>query len=178
MKGGMGVALMQQPENVCDILKTLRRNLPRDKSVSCKIRILQKTEDTIQFCKMVESCGIDGLAVHGRTRDQREGDKANWSDIALIKSELAIPVVLNGDVFEHGDFERARNETKVDGVMSARGALANPSIFSSTPVCIPEVVKQYVEKAIRYENNFQNTKYVVLRMYAGKLSFFSFFDYP
>lgn len=38
--GGMGSALLREPERAEDILKTLRRNLPATCGVSCKIRIL------------------------------------------------------------------------------------------------------------------------------------------
>ena len=38
--GGMGAALLREPERAEDILKTLRRNLPATCGVSCKIRLL------------------------------------------------------------------------------------------------------------------------------------------
>jgi tRNA-dihydrouridine synthase 2 len=58
VKGGMGVALMKDRENVVDILTTLRKNIAPEKSVTCKIRILPNEEDTIDVCRMIEQCGV------------------------------------------------------------------------------------------------------------------------
>ncbi len=42
---------------------------------------------------------------------QRDEHKADWSTIKLVAEDLAIPVILNGDVFAYDDFARARLET-------------------------------------------------------------------
>ncbi len=167
VKGGMGAALMEAPETVTAILKTLRLNLPAEKSVTCKIRLFPDLRRTVDFAQMVERCGVTAIAVHGRTRDQRDHNPADWAAIAQIKASLSIPVVLNGDVLCHADFERAQRETGVDSVMTARGALANASIFSNVAVETCEVARRYARKAVSLQNNFQNTKWVVLRMLAG-----------
>lgn len=167
IKGGMGVALMKDSAKVVSILKTLRQNVPANKSVTCKIRLFPDVADTLEFCKMVEACGITALAVHGRTRDERDQHPADWSQIKAIKAALKIPVILNGDVFSFADFERARQETGVDGVMVARGALANCSIFQPQPRDVLTVVKEYCTIARRRQNNYQNTKWTVLRMLGG-----------
>ena len=164
----MGAELMKNPEAVRDILRTLRLNLPPEKSVTCKIRLLPEPRDTVEFCRMVEQCGVTAVAVHGRTRDERDQHPAKWEQIALVKSALSCPVVLNGDVFCFGDFERALRETGVDAVMTARGALANASIFAADGgTDVLSVARRYVEVAGRLSNNFQNTKWTVLRMLGG-----------
>ena len=167
VKGGMGVALMRQPEVVADILTTLRRNLPAKKSVTCKIRLLESVEATVEFCRRVEKTGVDAIAVHGRTKDQRDHNVADWTAVRAIKNALTIPVLLNGDVFSYGDFDKAITDTGVDGVMSARGALANCSIFGRDYEDTRIVARKYCEIARRRENNYQNTKYTVLRMLGG-----------
>ena len=43
--GGMGSQLLKKPETVRDILTTLRRNLPADLPVTCKIRLLGTPHD-------------------------------------------------------------------------------------------------------------------------------------
>ncbi len=164
----MGAELMRHPESVRDILRTLRLNLPPEKSVTCKIRLLPDPRDTVEFCRMVEQCGVTAVAVHGRTRDERDQHPAKWDQVALVKSALSCPVVLNGDVFCFGDFARALRETGVDAVMTARGALANASIFAADGgTDVLTVARRYAEVAGRVENNFQNTKWTVLRMLGG-----------
>jgi tRNA-dihydrouridine synthase len=92
---------------------------------------------------------------------------ADWKQIAKVKSILKIPVILNGDVFCYEDFDKAIAATGVDGVMTARGALANPSMFSPNPVATHVVIKEYLDIALKRDNNYQNTKYTVLRMLGG-----------
>jgi tRNA-dihydrouridine synthase 2 len=168
VQGGMGAELMRHPGNVRDILRTLRLNLPAEKSVTCKIRLLPDPRDTVEFCRMVEQCGVTAVAVHGRTRDERDQHPAKWEQIKLVKSVLGCPVVLNGDVFCFADFERALRETGVDAVMTARGALANASIFSADRgTDVLTVARRYVELAGQVDNNYPNTKWTVLRMLGG-----------
>ncbi|CAI7908090.1 unnamed protein product, partial [Closterium sp. NIES-54] len=62
--GGMGSALLSRPENACDILSTLRRNLPASIAVTCKIRLLDSPHRTLDFARAVESTGISALGIH------------------------------------------------------------------------------------------------------------------
>lgn len=49
---------------------------------------------------MLERCQCSILAVHGRTRDQKDqvAIRADWEIIRLIKRELSIPVLANGNI--------------------------------------------------------------------------------
>jgi tRNA-dihydrouridine synthase 4 len=48
----------------------------------------------------------------------------------LIKQDLQIPVIANGGIFTLKGAEELYQLTKVDGVMSARGLLRNPTLFA------------------------------------------------
>jgi tRNA-dihydrouridine synthase 2 len=56
IKGGMGAALLSQPERIKAILTTLVKGLPH-LPITCKIRILPSEEDTLSLVKMIESTG-------------------------------------------------------------------------------------------------------------------------
>ncbi|CAH9066838.1 unnamed protein product [Cuscuta europaea] len=109
ISGGMGAALLTKPELIHDILTTLRRNL--DTPVTCKIRLLKCSQDTVQLARQIEKTGISALAVHGRKVPDRPRDLAKWSEISDIVSALSIPVIANGDVFEYDDFQRIKDAT-------------------------------------------------------------------
>ena len=51
---GAGSALLKKPETVHDILTTLRRNLPAETHVTCKIRLLETIEQTDELARDIE----------------------------------------------------------------------------------------------------------------------------
>lgn len=46
------------------ILTTLKRNL--DTPITCKIRLLKSSQDTVELARRIEKTGVSALAVHGR----------------------------------------------------------------------------------------------------------------
>ncbi|XP_028074863.1 tRNA-dihydrouridine(20) synthase [NAD(P)+]-like isoform X2 [Camellia sinensis] len=143
ISGGMGAALLTKPELIHDILTTLKRNL--DTPVTCKIRLLKSSQDTVELARRIEKTGVSALAVHGRRVADRPRDPAKWNEIADVVAALSIPVIANGDVFEYEDIQCIKLATGASAVMVARGALWNASIFSPKgKVPWEEVKRQYV----------------------------------
>ena len=66
LKGGMGAALLSQPEKVREILTSLvgSLNIP----VTAKIRLLPALQDTLRLVDVIQDTGVAALAVHGRTK--------------------------------------------------------------------------------------------------------------
>ncbi|KAI8637437.1 hypothetical protein BD408DRAFT_447640 [Parasitella parasitica] len=167
IQGGMGAALLSNPGKLQQILTKLVQH--SGMPVTCKIRLLETREKTIELVKMIASTGVKALTVHCRTKEQRSTEKANWEAleelVQVVKSVTDIPVIVNGDVFQWSDIEKAKLITKADSVMIARGAQWNPSAFRKEGLLPFEtVVRRYIKKAIDLDNLFQNTKYVLLSM--------------
>ncbi|XP_024520344.1 tRNA-dihydrouridine(20) synthase [NAD(P)+]-like isoform X3 [Selaginella moellendorffii] len=161
--GGMGSALLSQPELVSEILTTLRRNL--DIPVTCKIRLLKSTQETVELARRIEKTGVSAIAVHGRRIPDRPKDRAKWDGIADVVSALSIPVIANGDVFEPPDIPRIKAATGASSVMVARGALWNASIFRPEgKLDWEEVKREYLRQCIVWENDIKFTKYTVNNM--------------
>ncbi|KAF7728329.1 tRNA-dihydrouridine(20) synthase [NAD(P)+]-like [Apophysomyces ossiformis] len=157
IQGGMGAALLSNPEKLQKILTNLVKNcgLP----VTCKIRLLDTPEKTVELVKMIESTGVKALTVHCRTKEQRPTSKANWDAlVAVVDAVRSIPVMVNGDVYSQEDISKVKLLTKASSVMIARGALYNPSVFRK------EGMLSYDEACVDVDNIFQNTKYVLLSM--------------
>jgi tRNA-dihydrouridine synthase B len=82
--------------------------------------------NAVEVLKLAEGCGVEALAIHGRTRCAMFAGRAEWSIIKQVKENALIPIMGNGDVFTPADAERMFQETGVDGVMVARGVLSDP----------------------------------------------------
>ncbi|KAI1317272.1 hypothetical protein EDD11_008760 [Mortierella claussenii] len=162
--GGMGAALMEEPEKLCGILRKLveHSGLP----VTCKIRIFPDREKTLQLVKMIEATGIKALAVHCRYRDQRPREKAHWDRLKEIVDAVSIPVIANGDVWEYQHLDKLQELTGAKAVMFARRAEANVSIFRKEgPLPLNEIVTTYLRKCLETRNHHSNTKYVLMQMF-------------
>eukprot|EP00899_Mesostigma_viride_P008596 jgi/Mesvir1/17738/Mv05594-RA.2 len=163
VQGGMGSALLQKPETVEDIVKTLHRNL--DIPVTCKIRLLPTPEATVQLAQVIEKSGAAALAVHGRHVCDRRDDPAKWDGIRHVVNAVDLPVIANGDVLSFGDVARIREETGATSVMVARGALWNPSVFRADgPLSLDEVRRAYIRKCLEWDAHPLNAKYVLREM--------------
>ncbi|CAN6579891.1 unnamed protein product [Malus baccata var. baccata] len=163
VSGGMGAALLTKPDLIHDILTTLWRNLSIP--VTCKIRLLKSSQDTVELARRIEKTGVTALAVHGRKVEDRPRDPAKWSEIADVVASLSIPVIANGDVFEYEDFQRIKVATGTSSVMVARGALWNASIFCPKGKLPWEDVKrEYVRKSILWDNDIKSTKHTLREM--------------
>jgi len=176
-QGGMGAALLDKPELAADIIKALRRELPADCAVSCKIRLLPTMERTREFMQLCERSGANAIAVHLRTQDEQRqtgqrGHPARWEDAELICSAVNIPVIANGDFYLRSRIDAFREQCGSEGgpaaLMIARGALWNPGVFHRGPAeeapAYDEVVRGYINTSVRVNSNVQNTKWVLREM--------------
>lgn len=163
--GGMGSALLSKPEAARDILVTLRRCLPPELPVTAKIRLLPTRAATLEFAKMVESCGVAALAVHGRYVSQKPRDAAHWAEIAAVSAAVSCPVIANGDVFSYSDFAAVRRATGAASAMAARGAQWNASIFRAAGLLpAAEVRRDYAAACVAWDNPVSNSKYCLREM--------------
>lgn len=116
------------------LIKSLVENLVQNLHVpvSCKVRIFPDLQDTIKYAKMLEDAGCSLLAVHGRTRDEKDQKKvrANWDAIKAVKNSLRIPVLANGNIRHMDDVHDCLEATGADGVLSAESLLENPALFA------------------------------------------------
>jgi nifR3 family TIM-barrel protein len=127
---GAGAGLLRTPLKVARIFRTLSRAL--EVPVSAKIRLGwdEGTRNYLLIARVIEENGGALVAVHGRTKAQGYGGRADWDAIAEIKSCLSLPVIANGDVRSVADIERIKAHTGCEAVMIGRAAIGNPWIFS------------------------------------------------
>ncbi len=108
--------------------------------VTAKFRKGFASDTCVSFAKTLEEAGADGIAVHGRLREQYYEGRADWDAIAAVKAAVKIPVIANGDIFVPEDARAILEHTRADGLMVARGALGNPFLFPRFKAIWPQVV--------------------------------------
>ncbi|HNB53970.1 MAG TPA: tRNA dihydrouridine synthase DusB [Anaerolineales bacterium] len=127
---GAGVGLMRTPDKIAEIFRLLTTHLEVPVTGKMRLGWDENTRNYLQVAKIVEDNGGQLLAVHGRTRAQGYGGRADWDAIAEVVDAVKIPVIGNGDVSTVADIDRMKMHTGCAGVMIGRGAMYNPWLFS------------------------------------------------
>ncbi|HEX2585825.1 MAG TPA: tRNA dihydrouridine synthase DusB [Steroidobacteraceae bacterium] len=124
-----GSALMRDEELVASILQSVVTavNVP----VTLKIRTGWDAEhrNGVSIARIAQDCGIQALAVHGRTRACMFNGDAEYETIRSIKQAIKIPVLANGDIDSPQKAQQVLERTGADGVMIGRAAQGRPWIF-------------------------------------------------
>jgi tRNA-dihydrouridine synthase B len=124
-----GSALMRDEKLVAAILSTTVKAV--DVPVTLKIRTGWSPDcrNALAIARIAEDCGIQSLAIHGRTRQDFYRGFAEYDTIAEVKQALHIPVVANGDITDPHKAKFVLEYTKADAVMIGRAAQGRPWIF-------------------------------------------------
>ena len=125
-----GSALMQDKALVARILNAVVKAVPHT-PVTLKFRTgwNQDNRNAPVIARIAEDCGIQAIAIHGRTRaDQYRGD-AEYDTIAHVKTLVRIPVIANGDITTPQKARQVLEYTGADGIMIGRAAQGRPWIF-------------------------------------------------
>lgn len=124
-----GSALMQHPALVESILTAVVEAV--DVPVTLKTRTGWNLDhkNGIEIAQIAERCGIQALAVHGRTRACMYKGEAEYNTIRAIKEAISIPVIANGDITSPEQAAHVLRYTGADAIMIGRGAQGNPWIF-------------------------------------------------
>ena len=124
-----GSALMRDEKLVAAILTATVKavNVP----VTLKIRTgwSPDSRNALAIARVAQDCGIQSLAIHGRTRQDFYTGLAEYDTIAEVKQALSIPVVANGDISDPIKAKFVLEYTKADALMIGRAAQGKPWIF-------------------------------------------------
>jgi tRNA-dihydrouridine synthase B len=124
-----GSALLENETLVARILEAVIAAV--DVPVTLKIRTGPAPErrNAVRVARIAEDCGVQLLAVHGRTRACGFAGHAEYDTIAEVKARVRLPVIANGDIETPGEARAVLERTGADGLMIGRAAFGRPWIF-------------------------------------------------
>ncbi len=133
IKTGAGAALLTNLPLLAEIARELAavaHTFGADFSV--KFRLGFAEDELEKITETLLRAGVDILVLHPRTAREGFSGKARWERVRDLKNLVAeeARVYGSGDVKSLADIEKFFRETRADGVLIGRAALARPWIFA------------------------------------------------
>uniref|UniRef100_A0A915P5Z7 DUS-like FMN-binding domain-containing protein n=1 Tax=Meloidogyne floridensis TaxID=298350 RepID=A0A915P5Z7_9BILA len=146
---GMGAALLSDPVRAKEILTAMVAAAPSI-PITCKIRLLDSPDKTMEFVKMLENCGLSAIAIHGRQRNERPNHECRYNELRDISRYCSTPIIANGgssSIQTFKNIQEFKELTEAKSVMIARSAFTNPSIFCENGLNSMSVeISKFLEK--------------------------------
>lgn len=168
IKTGAGSELLKKPEGIARLISMLKDEIKKPVTLKIRAGVDEKNINAVEVAKIAEEAGASAIAVHGRTQKQGYSGKSDWGIIKKVKESVNIPVIGNGDIFTPEDFTEKLEESGVDYIMIARGAVGKPFIFEQISNYLKkvefkdynpiEVFFEYVKLAEKYKVPFAQIK--------------------
>ena len=130
VKGTDGCALMRNVELAQEIVRTVKSQISIPVSVKFRLGYTMDELNFVEFGEKMQEAGADFITIHGRTRSQMYGGKADWKKISELKRNVDIPVFANGDVVSVETALQCLEESQADGVAIGRGVLGDVTLIS------------------------------------------------
>ena len=155
VKQGGGSNLLRDLPLLGKIIKEVRKAIRIPLTIKIRSGWDRNSINAIEVLKLAEDCGVEALAIHGRTRSELFSGRADWEIIRKVKQQARIPIIGNGDVFSPEDAERMFQDTGVDAVMIGRGVTSNPWLICQSwdHLC----GKQVISLSLKQKADFMST---------------------
>lgn len=190
---GAGAGLLRDVPKMLEITRAVVNavNIP----VTAKTRLGWNDEQKIivELAEALQDCGIQELAIHGRTRAQMYTGEADWTLIGEVKNNprMHIPIIGNGDVTTPERAKACFDRYGVDAIMVGRATFGCPWIFEDmkhylqTGELLPkremqwcvDILKEHVERSIEWIGDERKGIVHSRRHFANSPVFKGLFDF-
>lgn len=126
---GLGAALGRQVTRVRRIVEAMCAAVQVPVTVKIRLGWNASHLNYLELAQGIADSGASALTVHGRTREARYRQPADWDAIAEVAAAVSIPVIGNGDLLFPHEVAKHLQESGCTALMSARGALIKPWLF-------------------------------------------------
>ena len=181
MKGG-GAALLQDIPKMTAMARAVVKSTTLPVTAKTRLGWDENHLEIVDIAERLQDAGIQAISIHGRTRAQLYGGKADWTLIGSVKNNprMHIPVFGNGDIDSGFKAREMKDRYDVDGILIGRAAVGNPWIFREVktyletgqvlpPPSISErikLLKLHLEKSLAYKGE-RATLFEMRRIYSG-----------
>ncbi len=125
--GGLsGSALMRDLDHALTLIEATVHSARVPVTLKMRLGWDAKSINAPELARRAEASGVQMITVHGRTRCQFYGGKADWSAIRAVREAIRIPLIANGDACTADHARIMMSESGADGVMVGRGAYGRP----------------------------------------------------
>lgn len=155
---GLGAALGRQVSRVRRIVEAMCTAVKVPVTVKIRLGWNDTHLNYLELAQGIVDGGASALTVHGRTREARYRQPADWAAIAEIAVAVPIPVIGNGDLLFPHEVAEHFARSGCTALMSARGALIKPWLFRELSTGYWDITaeervtiyRRYVELATRH----------------------------
>lgn len=159
---GSGSSLLKDLNKLVEILKLIRK-VSEIPYLSVKVRLGFDQKIPLEIAQALKDTPIDYVVVHGRTKvDGYKKEKIDYDSIALIKQNLKVPLIANGEINSVKKSQEVLEKTGADGVMIGRAAVEKPWIFAQIKEGLTEdsvklrerVVLEHFDRTISFRGDY------------------------
>ncbi len=124
-----GSALLQNEKLVGELLDAVVGAVGVPVTLKIRTGWDKQNRNAANIARIAEDCGIQALAIHGRTRACAYTGDAEYDTIRAVKNAVRIPVIANGDITTPEKAKFVLQHTGADAVMIGRAAQGRPWLF-------------------------------------------------
>ncbi len=131
VKTGAGAAMMRDPERAVKAAAALIRAVaPCPVGIKLRLGPNSAEENFLSLGRALEDAGAAWLTLHPRWASQGFAGEARHEASARLARAVSVPLLISGDLLSaEGALDRLQ-ESGAAGLMFARGALSDPTIFA------------------------------------------------
>ena len=131
LKAKSGSYLLKDPDNIYEIVKAVVESVSKPVTVKIRLGQTKNTINVLEVAKKIEKAGASAICIHGRTQSDLYKGKANYDYIRIVKEQVKIPVIANGDIKSIEDAKYVLDYTKCDAIMIGRSSIGNPWLIQN-----------------------------------------------
>jgi tRNA-dihydrouridine synthase B len=178
--GGLsGSALMRDLDHALTLIDATVKAVRVPVTLKMRLGWDHSSLNAPELARRAELAGVSMVTVHGRTRCQFYGGKADWQAIRNVREAISIPLIANGDGSSPADAREMLEASGADGIMLGRAAYGRPwwpgviaqALDPGSGITVPslddeaEIVREHHQFIISYHGHHHGNR--IARKHVG-----------